>query len=497
MNEPSDSDDITERQPLIIASNRLPVVIGQDEDGAWTARPGSGGLVTALAPVLRDRGGLWIGWAGTVVEDGAPIDALLDTASREAGYRLRSVPLSIKEREGYYYGFANAMAWPLFHDLQTEAVFDPAHWRSYLEVNRKFADRIARSAADDSFVWIQDYHLMNVAAELRERGVKSRMGFFLHIPFPPLDIFAKVPWRSQILRSLLAHDLVGFQAPRDRRNFVQCVRHLLPEARIGRRGKLVFASLGEHLAWIGDFPIGIDATAFEEAARSQDVAEQAWFIHEDLPNRKLILGVDRLDYTKGIPQRLEAFRLFLSRHPEWHRKLQLIQVVVPSRIDVPGYAALKAQIEGLVGQINGQFTTSGWVPIHYVFRSLTRAELLGYYRTSEVALITPLKDGMNLVAKEYPACSIEEKGVLILSEFAGAAKQLKKGALLVNPHDTEGVADALRQALTMPEDEQRARMRVMRKVIRDRSVFWWVDTYLAAGAQKSLEDFPRIEDWES
>jgi trehalose 6-phosphate synthase len=479
---------------LIIVSNRLPVVLRKQDDGRWRSEPGSGGLITALAPVLRDRGGVWIGWPGTVAEDAVDLDAALARATADTGYTLKPVTLSARERDQFYLGFSNEIIWPLFHDLQSRCNFDPSYWATYVEVNHTFAEAVAGTVRPGDYVWVHDYHLINVASALRERGVKNPLGFFLHIPFPPLDIFLKLPWRFQILRALLEYDLVGFQTLRDRQNFVQCVRVLMKGVTIHGKGQAIGARVGGREMRIGAFPIGIDFQEFAQHAATREVADLAWHIHEALPERQLIFSSDRLDYTKGILQKLDAFRHALERYPELRRNVTLIQVVVPSRTNIPEYDDLKTEIERRVGEINGQFTEAGWVPIHYMFRHLSRAELLAYYRTSEIALITPLKDGMNLVAKEYCAASLEG-GVLILSEFAGAAAQLQRDALLVNPYDVAGVAEALRRACTMSRDERLARMRGMRRAIRERDIFWWVDTFLRAGAAHPLEDFTAIEDY--
>ncbi len=480
---------------LVIVSNRLPVVLERGEQGKWSLRSGSGGLVTALAPVLRNRGGVWIGWPGTVQGDDVALDELLAEATRDSGYTLKPVVLTDEERVKYYRGFANEIIWPLFHDLQSHCNFDPDYWFTYQKVNRRFAHVIAETCASDDFIWVHDYHLMSVAKELRSLGVESRCGFFLHIPFPPLDIFLKLPWRFQVLSDLLEYDLIGFQTLRDRRNFIQCIRALAKDLPVVSRGQIATVRGGRREVRLGAFPISIDSGEFTRLAASQEVADRAWYIHEDLPQRKIILGVDRLDYTKGIPQKLEAYRTALRKFPELREKVVLLQVVVPSRFRIPKYLDLKTDVERLVGEINGQFTRSGWVPIHYIYRSLDRAELLAYYRTAEIVLITPLKDGMNLVAKEYCASNIEENGVVILSEFAGAVAQLQKGAVLVNPHDVEGVGRAIYQAYGMPPEERKQRMRKLRQSVRRHDVYWWVNSFLQAAIAKQLDQFPLVEDY--
>jgi alpha,alpha-trehalose-phosphate synthase [UDP-forming] len=476
---------------LIVVSNRLPFAFRKGPTGAWQAEPGSGGLVTALMPVLRNRGGTWIGWPGAVgaAREFAPA---LAKAGAEAGYTLAAVPLDEAEIHDFYHGFANEVVWPLFHDLPSLCNFEPQYWQSYRDVNRKYANAIASHAQHGDFVWIHDYHLMHVAEELRALGTGARLGFFLHIPFPSPDIFMKLPWRKPVIDALLQHDLVGFQTMRDRRNFAACLEVLAPDVKLEGRGNVVKATRGERSLRVGSFPISIDYNAFMRAAAAPAVAEKAQELHRLLPKRKLVLGIDRLDYTKGIALRLRAFQSLLERYPELRGQVSLIQVVVPSRETIPQYRNMKTEIEQLVGRINGEFARpGGWVPVWYEYRSLTRLELLAYYRAADIALVTPLKDGMNLVAKEYCACSIEEDCVLILSEFAGAAEQLGGGALLVNPHDVHGVAEAIRAAHRMLEEERVARMRALRRSIRRQDVFDWVDGFLRAAIARELRDFPQ------
>jgi trehalose 6-phosphate synthase len=463
---------------LIVVSNRLPFSFKRDRGGRWRAEPGSGGLVTALLPVLRNRGGIWVGWPGAPGR-AREFSAALAAAGAGAGYKLAPVALDARDVSDFYQGFSNEVLWPLFHDLPSLCNFDPGYWRRYCDVNRKYARAVQARAAPGDFVWVHDYHLMNLAAELRALGTRSRLAFFLHIPFPAPDIFMKLPWRAPLLDALLEFDLVGFQTAHDRRNFLACAQALGREPRPDR---------------CGFFPISIDYNAFMRRAAAGDVAAKARELHLLLPRRKLVLGIDRLDYTKGIALRLRAFQDLLVRHPEMRGRVSLIQVVVPSREDIPQYREMKTEIEQLVGRINGEFARPGaWVPVWYEYRSLSRLELLAYYRAADIALITPLKDGMNLVAKEYCACSIEEDCVLILSEFAGAAAQLAAGALLVNPYDIRGVAEAIRVAHAMPPEEREARMRRMRRSIRRQDVFWWVDSFLRAAISRDLRHFPAPE----
>jgi trehalose 6-phosphate synthase len=463
---------------LIVVSNRLPFAFKRGTGGRWRAEAGSGGLVTALLPVLRNRGGIWVGWPGASGE-AREFSGALAAAGAQAGYKLAAVPLTAAEVRDFYQGFSNEVIWPLFHDLVSLCNFKPAYWRTYCEVNRRYAKAVHARAQPRDFIWVHDYHLMNLATELRRMDTRSRLAFFLHIPFPAPDVFMKLPWRAPILDALLDFDLVGFQTARDRRNFLACAAALGREVRPERTGH---------------FPISIDYNAFMGRAAAPDVAAKARELHQLLPRRKLVLGVDRLDYTKGITLRLLAFQDLLQRHPEMRGRVSLIQVVVPSREDIPQYHRMKNEIEQIVGRINGAFARpGGWVPVWYEYRSLSRLELLAYYRAADIALITPLKDGMNLVAKEYCACSIEEDCVLILSEFAGAASQLAGGALLVNPYDIQGVAEAIRVAHAMPAEERAARMRRMRRSIRRQDVFWWVDSFLRAAIARDLRDFPLPE----
>ncbi len=464
---------------IVVISNRLPVVVEESEAG-WRLKPGTGGLITALAPVLRRRGGLWIGWPGSAGDPSFDVDASLKPFGISEGYDLVPVTLTTEQFHGFYEGFSNQIIWPLFHDMQTCCNFEPDFWTSYRDVNARFADVAAPHIRPDDFVWVQDYHLMGLGGGLRSRGVESRMGFFLHVPFPPPDIFCKLPWRSEILESLLAYDVLGFQAPRDLENFTDCMRRLLPGLRRQREKGAVVIEHDGRTCRVAAFPIGIDFDAFAEAAASPPVAERVQELRRDMQDQQIILGLDRLDYTKGIPYRLKAFQLALRRYPELHRAVTMMQVVIPSRVGVPEYQELKAQIEQLVSEINGEFTQPGWVPIHHVFRSLDYDELVAYYRLADVALITSVKDGMNLVCKEYCACQVEGDGVLILSEFAGAAEQFRRDAVLVNPFDLDRVADALHAAVTRPRQERRPAMRRLRLLIKRHDVYWWVDQFLEA-----------------
>ncbi len=464
---------------LVIVSNRLPLSFEKGGGGQLRAKQSSGGLVTAIEPLLQEHGGIWIGSAGT--EQDPRIREELAALSEQHHYRYEPIALSAEEQAKFYEGFSNEIIWPLFHDLQSRCNFDPTYWDFYLRVNARFADCAHQVATPNALIWIHDYQLMQVAPVLRREAPDARLVFFLHIPFPPPDIFEKLPWRCQVLEGLLAHTVVGLQTARDTRNFLACLRTFLPDITVGRRaGDLRVVRRNGHETLVGAFPISIDFKDFERASDADDVRRRSTVLRSHYRKDMVtILGIDRLDYTKGIPERLKAFGLFLRQNPGLQRKTSLIQIVVPSRESIPGYQQLKAEIERLVAQVNGEFAEPGWVPINYIHRALPRTELLSLYRTSRVAFITPLKDGMNLVAKEYCACRHENDGVLILSEFAGAATELKAGALLVNPYDQSAGAAALVQAVTMPEAEQRRRMTRLRNQVRRADLGAWLKGFLA------------------
>jgi trehalose 6-phosphate synthase/phosphatase len=460
---------------LVVVSNRLPIVVSKEN--GWTISPSAGGLVTAMAPVLRHFQGLWVGWPGCSEE--APIPELFARFSAEYGYHFEAVPLTAEEVENYYHGFSNETLWPLFHDLLGHCRFNLENRLSYGEVNRRFAEAVAGIVNDDDFIWVHDYQLLEVGSFLKSLAIKLPLAFFLHVPFPSPDLFRRLPWKKELILAMLHYDLLGFQTLRDRRNFVHTARELIPELEADIHRRYTLLQHGKRQVKVAHFPISIDFDEFNDLAQSKEVADAAWYLHEHYGDRQLILGIDRLDYTKGIPERFLAFERALEKYPELRRQVSLIQVVVPSRTLVAEYQNLREILDGLAGRINSRFSEQGWVPIHYFFRSLDRVQLLGHYRASEIALVSPLRDGMNLVAKEYCASSVDGNGVLILSEFAGAADQLGKGALLVNPYDLDGTADAIHQAFTMPLEERRRRLKWLRTEIRRSNVYRWVEWFLA------------------
>lgn len=475
------------KQRLINLSNRLPVVIKKTASGTRVEHS-SGGLATALESAWQDQRGVWIGWAGNT--DDQPIDQLLSKASRRHAYSLQGVVLSPDEVAKFYAGFANEIVWPLFHDMPERCNFDPGYWEVYQQVNRKFAAAAAQSARDNDFIWVHDYHLMLVAHYLKHSRNHCQTGFFLHTPFPSPDIFEKLPWREEILRSLLDFDLIGFQTDRDRSNFISCLKHRFSDIEIDSSTPHDVVKLQGETTVVGTFPISIDFEGFAQRAARPEVGARAATIRGDFQENILVLGVDRLDYTKGIPERLKAFRILLQHFPELRRQITLAQVVVPSREDIPRYKDLRRDIELLVSQINGEFSERGWVPVHYMHRNLGRDELLAHYRAADIALITPLRDGMNLVAKEFCAAQVDERGVLIVSEFAGASQELRHGAIVVNPNDLAGVAQAIHDAAVMSPEEKSTRMRLLRNIVKEHDVHRWAQSFLQAAADAGAAGGP-------
>jgi trehalose 6-phosphate synthase len=456
---------------LLVVSNRLPVVIVRKHE-QWRVEPASGGLITALSPVMSQNRGRWVGWPGCGPD--APASSLLEAYSSENDYELKPVVLTDEDVENFYRGFSNSTIWPLFHDQLGHCTFDSEHWNSYVTVNRRFAETAAGLIEPNSFVWVHDYQLMLAGHFLREMRIDRQIKFFLHIPFPSRDLFRRLPWKYEILQSLLQYDHLGFQTQYDRRNFIQCVKSFVPEATARTYKRESVIRYENRTIKLGHYPISIDFDEFNEGAKSKEAAEAGWFIHENMPSRILVLGLDRLDYTKGIPERFLAFERMLEKYPEVQGDISLVQVVIPSRLGVREYQDLKESLDTLAGKINGRFSKHGRIPIYYMFRNLDRVQLLGHYRACEIALITPLRDGMNLVAKEYCASSIDNNGVLILSEFAGAAEQLSKGAVVVNPYDLEGTADAIYHAYIMSAEERQRRMRILRAEVRRNDVRKWL-----------------------
>ncbi|MBX3386034.1 MAG: trehalose-6-phosphate synthase [Phycisphaeraceae bacterium] len=459
---------------LIVAANRLPVRrIGSGKAARWQAS--DGGLVTALRPVLRggSRATLWVGWPGSKGRGSQPgmIEAI-----EAGGIRMQPVSLSHREVDAFYHCFSNRTIWPLYHDAIHAPEFDESWWDAYVRVNARFARSIAENANHGDSVWIHDYHLQLVPAMLRELKPGLRIGIFLHIPFPPRELFGWLPWRARIAEGLLGADVIGFQTESDAANFMTAAL-TFTNARTGSDGAL---SVYDRRVRIDSFPISIDFDEFSSGASDSAVKRAAESIRRKVgPERRILLGVDRLDYTKGIDLRLRAFAHALHAGSLSVENCVLIQVAVPSREPVPEYARMRDSIERLVGRINGEHAVPGRVAVHYFRRSLPRKELLAYYLAADAMIVTPVRDGMNLVAKEYVACRNDESGVLVLSETAGAAQELRE-AILVNPRDISGTSDAIVRAAKMPATEAAARMIALREHIRSHDVHRWADGFLGA-----------------
>lgn len=460
----------TLRYDFVVVSNRLPVdrVIDADGTARWQRSPG--GLVAALEPVMRASHGAWVGWAGQPDLEIEPF--AFDEAT------LVPVALSPLEIENYYEGFSNDTLWPLYHDVIARPSFHREWWDAYVEVNQRFADASARVANPGATVWVQDYQLQLVPRMLREQRPDLTIGFFNHIPFPPFGLYAQLPWRTQVIEGLLGADVIGFQRVADAGNFSRAVRRLFgyatraPEIRVPD-------GLGGHRTVIAKaFPISIDVTEFEEIARRPEVQARAQQIRDDLGNpATIMLGVDRLDYTKGIRHRLKAFGELLNEGELTVGDAVLVQVASPSRERVAAYMQLRDEIELTVGRLNGTYATISHSAVAYLHHGYPREEMVALYLAADVMLVTALRDGMNLVAKEFVACQLDDDGVLVLSEFAGAADELKN-ALLVNPHDIDGLKRAIITAARMPQRERTTRMRALRRRVRDNDVVRWSTTFL-------------------
>ncbi|MBN2113337.1 MAG: bifunctional alpha,alpha-trehalose-phosphate synthase (UDP-forming)/trehalose-phosphatase [Acidimicrobiia bacterium] len=448
---------------VVAVANRLPV--RRTAAGGWEISPG--GLVSALAPILRDSGGAWIGWSG--VPDDHPEPFVHD------GIAQHAVPLSAAEYADYYLGFCNSSLWPLYHDAIREAEFRPDWWEAYRSVNRRFAQAVAAQHDPGDLTWVHDYQLQLVPALLRRLQPNARIGYFLHIPFPPVEIFARLPWRRQILSGLLGADVIGFQTERSLGNFLAAAERFT-DAVVGRRALAV----GGRWVQVQCAPISIDTAGYEALAAQPRVRRRAAEIRAEIGRpARILLGADRLDYTKGIDVRLLALERLLEQQPRLAEEIVLIQIASPSREPIGDYEAMRARIEQLVGRINGSHGAAHTVPVHYVYGNLPTEELVAYFVLADVMCVTPLADGMNLVAKEYVASRPADEGVLLLSEFAGAAAELE-GALLVNPYDLEGLAAAMAAALEMSPGEQAARLRAMRTRVRLHDVHAWAAHCLGA-----------------
>ena len=471
---------------VLIVSNRLPISVSRQE-GQLRVSPSAGGLATGLRGVHEKSGGLWIGWPGYGGE--ATEAERQRLADRYRDLNLVPVELSPDEVERYYEQFCNGVLWPLLHYLIGELPLQFTNFDLYETVNRRFADAVVANHREGDTIWVHDYQLMLVPQMIRERLPEARIGFFLHIPFTSSEVFRILPFRESLLAGLLGADLIGFHTAAYMRHF----------------GSSVLRTLGvpmevDRLRWdgrtvrVGVFPMGVDVESFAGPAESEPVVRQVAAIRREAGpptvrgmtpgdgDARILLGIDRLDYTKGIRRRLLAFEHFLRRHSEWRQRVRLIQVAVPSRTKVELYQDFREQLDGVVGRINGQFATPSWVPIHYMYRGLPANDVVALYRAADVMLVTPIRDGMNLVSKEFVAARTDEDGVLVLSEFAGASAELAE-AVHINPYDVEGTADAIHRALTMGEDERRTRMQALRSRVVTYDIHRWARSFLARLAE--------------
>ncbi|MCV7055819.1 alpha,alpha-trehalose-phosphate synthase (UDP-forming) [Mycolicibacterium gilvum] len=471
---------------FVVVANRLPIDQVNLPDGSTEWKRSPGGLVTALEPLLRRRHGAWIGWPG-VPEDADDPDASTEPIEQD-GMTLVPVRLSAADVAKYYEGFSNATLWPLYHDVIVKPTYHREWWERYVDVNRRFAEAAARTAAEGATVWVQDYQLQLVPKMLRMLRPDLTIGFFLHIPFPPVELFLQMPWRTEIIEGLLGADLVGFHLPGGAQNFLILARRLLgavtSRGNVGVRSRFGEVQFGFRKVKVGAFPISIDSAELDQHARTRATRQRAKEIRAELGNpRKVLLGVDRLDYTKGIDVRLRAFSELLEEGRIDPEDTVLVQLATPSRERVQSYIEMREDIERQVGHVNGEFGKVGHPVLHYLHRPIPREDLVAFFVAADVMLVTPLRDGMNLVAKEYVACRHDLGGALVLSEFTGAAAELRQ-AYLTNPHHLEGVKDAIEAALNQSPEEGRRRMRALRRQVLAHDVDRWARSFLDALASR-------------
>ena len=466
---------------LIIVSNRLPINITVEND-SLSFSASSGGLATGMSSVHNQGGSLWIGWSG-IEEENLDLNLNKKINSQLVNENCASVSLTKTEVNDFYYGLSNKTLWPLFHYFTEFSTFDNNQWESYKKVNQKFADIVISNLSDGDRVWVHDYQLMLLPSMIRKMNPNVTIGFFLHIPFPSYEIFRIFPWREELLNGVLGSDLIGFHTYDYERHFMSSVKRLL-------RLNLNFNQIvhNDRNITVDTFPMGIDYDKFWNAAQNHhelknnqisDLQKQLNLHIDSLPSNKLILSIDRLDYTKGIVNRIQAFEIFLENYPQYKEKVRLVMLAVPSRSDVPQYKKLKRQTDEIVGRVNGKFSTVNWTPIWYFYRSMSFDNLIDLYTSSDIAMITPVRDGMNLVAKEYVSTRIFKKGVLILSEMAGASQEMNE-AILVNPNDLNSLANSIKKALEMPINEQIKRNNILQKRLKRYNVHKWANDFMSS-----------------
>ncbi|HZJ37322.1 MAG TPA: bifunctional alpha,alpha-trehalose-phosphate synthase (UDP-forming)/trehalose-phosphatase, partial [Gillisia sp.] len=464
-----------------ILSNRLPLQISV-ESGKLEITPSIGGLATGLKSFHKDGNSIWIGWIG-LTEEEIPKNLKEEVIKKVREEACIAVNLTADEIEGFYYGFSNRGIWPLFHYFMEFTEWDTKHWETYQNVNKKYALAILEHYQEGDVIWVHDYQLLLVPNMIREQQPNATIGFFNHIPFPSYEVFRTMPWREEILKGMLGADLIGFHTYDYERHFLSSVRRI-------SRLQVEFneISLPERIVKVDSFPMGIDYDKFEKAAiqnsalkaeKKSELQQKLDQHQESAPGAKLILSIDRLDYTKGIANRIRAFEYFLEKYPQYIEKVRLFMLAVPSRSGVPQYQLLKKEIDELVGRINGKFASVNWTPIWYFYRSMPFENLIDLYTSCDIALITPIRDGMNLVAKEFIATRTDKSGVLILSEMAGAAQEMSE-ALLINPNNYNQIADAIHQAIEMPPEEQKKRVTILQKRLKRYNVEKWANDFMNA-----------------
>jgi alpha,alpha-trehalose-phosphate synthase [UDP-forming] len=467
---------ISGKEKLIVVSNRVPYNVKKVK-GEIRYKKSVGGLVTALDPILCRRGGQWIGWNGySGYSRELSGKLVVGKDCDQEGYSLKLISLSAKEIKNYYHGFANRSLWPLFHGFISQSYFNKDYFWFYRKINNRFANRILEEINGDELIWIHDYQLCMTPASLRERSKKKlKIIFFLHIPFPNFEAFRVLPWDKEILKGLLGNDLVGFQTSRDAYNFLECCKNILDldvdfkKMKIHYKGRKIEAR---------GFPISIDFDRFNTLAKSRETVKYRKNIKDLGGDAKVVISVERLDYTKGIKERLKAVDRFFTRYPEYLKKVVFLQISVPSRTKIKEYIELKREIDELVGNINGKFSDGLWSPIQYLFKALPQQQLAALYKYADICLVTSLRDGMNLIGKEYASCNVSQDGVLILSELTGASYELGSNSLMVNPYDTDEVADALKKALNMHRATRKKMMQGLQKTISENNIYVWADNFL-------------------
>ncbi|MBL6444816.1 bifunctional alpha,alpha-trehalose-phosphate synthase (UDP-forming)/trehalose-phosphatase [Fulvivirga sp. 29W222] len=453
----------------IIVSNRLPVKVQKNDQGELQYKPSEGGLATGLGSIYKVGDNVWVGWPGLYFQD--------ENNKKEATARLKDenmwpVFLTENEIKLYYEGFSNETLWPTFHYFNEYALYKKSYWLEYQKVNQKFCDEVVAVANPDDTIWVHDYQLMLLPDMIRQKLPDASIGFFLHIPFPSFEVFRLLPWRRELLDGVLGSDLIGFHTYDDMRHFLSSVSRI---NFIGNNHGQIMRD--RRTIAVDSFPIGIDYDKYAASAASPATLSREVKFRTSLGDQKLMLSIDRLDYSKGIPARLQIFDIFLNKHPEYQGKVSLLMIVVPSRDNVEKYKNLKEEVDLLVGRINGKYGSMNWTPIHYFYRSFPLEDLSAFYRMANVALVTPMRDGMNLVCKEYIASKLDKHGVLILSEMAGASKELSE-AIIVNPNDKHQVVDAIYEALTMQEEEQEVHMSYMQDTLKKFNIHHWVKLFL-------------------